>query len=64
MSDDRAKEGTVFRIGTTHFAWTPDGKADDIQRNDLKTLWECLGLLEDFVLAAILVLRVETSCSR
>ncbi|MEK7133450.1 MAG: hypothetical protein AAB804_00070 [Patescibacteria group bacterium] len=35
---DIEKDGTIFRIATTHFRWTPDGQADDGQRRDLKEL--------------------------
>ncbi|MBI2025341.1 endonuclease/exonuclease/phosphatase family protein [Candidatus Kaiserbacteria bacterium] len=34
---------TVYRIVTTHFTWTPDGKADEFQRHDLQKM---LGLLQ------------------
>lgn len=33
---DIEKDGATFRIGTTHFTWTPDGKPDDYQRADLQ----------------------------
>lgn len=32
------KDGAEFTIGTMHFTWTPDGKADDKQREDLAQL--------------------------
>jgi endonuclease/exonuclease/phosphatase family metal-dependent hydrolase len=44
------KENTIFKISTTHFTWTPDGTADDIQRHDLQALLECLNTLDQFVL--------------
>jgi endonuclease/exonuclease/phosphatase family metal-dependent hydrolase len=47
---DVEKDNASFRIGTTHFPWTPDGRADDVQRNDLKILLEILDPLEEFVL--------------
>jgi endonuclease/exonuclease/phosphatase family metal-dependent hydrolase len=47
---DVKKDEAIFRIGTTHFTWTPDGRADDIQRNDLKILLDLLKPLEEFVL--------------
>lgn len=28
----------VFRIGTTHFTWTPDGSASDEQRGDMRRM--------------------------
>ncbi|OHA21834.1 MAG: hypothetical protein A2849_02805 [Candidatus Taylorbacteria bacterium RIFCSPHIGHO2_01_FULL_51_15] len=30
--------GAEYAIGTTHFAWTPDGEASNAQREDLKRL--------------------------
>lgn len=30
------------RVGTTHFTWTPNGQADDLQRRDLIRLFEVL----------------------
>jgi endonuclease/exonuclease/phosphatase family metal-dependent hydrolase len=47
---DVEKENQLFRIGTTHFTWTPDGAADDIQKEDLKALLTCLDPLDEFVL--------------
>ncbi|MDO8470598.1 MAG: endonuclease/exonuclease/phosphatase family protein [bacterium] len=38
------KGDSSFTIGTTHFTWTPDGEADDLQRKDLKNL---LAVLKD-----------------
>jgi len=35
----------VFRVGTTHFMWTPDGNASEEQHVDMKAL---LGVLEKF----------------
>ncbi len=32
------KGGDDFIIGTTHFTWTPDGQADDLQRKDATQL--------------------------
>lgn len=39
------KNGVPFRIGTTHFTWTPDGSASDVQREDMKNL---LSIIEKF----------------
>ena len=39
---DVEKDGVMCRIATTHFTWTPDGRADDFQRQDLKVLLEAL----------------------
>ena len=35
---DIEKEGTHFRVGTTHFTWTPDGSASDMQREHMRAL--------------------------
>ena len=47
---DVEKEGVVFRVGTTHFTWTPDGSADDFQRADMQALLSVLAGLGEFVL--------------
>ena len=39
---DVAKENLVFRIGTTHFTWAPDGEVDNLQRRDLPNLLKVL----------------------
>lgn len=39
---DIEHEEAQFRIGTTHFTWTPDGQADDYQREDIDKLLEIL----------------------
>lgn len=44
---DVEKDGEIFRIGTTHFTWTPDGQADDAQRRDLKGLFRVLDTVDD-----------------
>lgn len=38
------KEGTTYRIATTHFVWTPDGQANEQQRRASTAL---LGLLHE-----------------
>lgn len=38
------KGDVMYRIATTHFTWTPDGKADEFQRADLQKM---LGILKD-----------------
>lgn len=48
---DVEKEGHLFRIATTHFRWTPDGKPDGAQREDIKNLLQVLEGLGEFVLA-------------
>ncbi len=39
---DVSKDDVLFRIGTTHFTWTPDGMASDTQRRDTTNLFEVL----------------------
>ena len=48
---DIEKEGNLFRIGTTHFTWTPDGESTDEQRSDMKALLTLFDGAEEFVLA-------------
>ncbi len=43
-------EGASFRIATTHFTWTPDGKPTDEQRRDLSAMFVALDGLGEFVL--------------
>lgn len=38
-----------INIGTTHFTWTPDGMADDVQREDLDKLLSLLSKYKDIV---------------
>ena len=47
---DVEKDGTTYRIGTTHFTWTPDGSADDIQRRDVQSMLKELSNLGEIVL--------------
>ena len=42
--------GGVFRIGTTHFTWAPDGNVSDRQRHDMPKLLGILDTLGGFVL--------------
>ena len=45
------KKGSAsFTIGTTHFMWTPDGNANDLQRRDLRSLFAILRQIPDIVL--------------
>ena len=44
------KDGTIFTIATTHFPWTPDGQASDLQRTALQALLETVKPLNEFVL--------------
>src|SRR3989344_2532519 len=50
LTCDIRKDGAVFQICTTHFTWTFDGVADDVQRRDMKALIGILDGLGDFVL--------------
>ncbi|HYF13423.1 MAG TPA: endonuclease/exonuclease/phosphatase family protein [Candidatus Paceibacterota bacterium] len=36
------KEGVQFKIGNTHFTWSPDGKPTDLQRRDVQALLDAL----------------------
>ena len=42
-------DGKPYRIGTTHFTWTPDGEASDAQREDMSTLLTILSGFPDMV---------------
>ncbi|MBX9765618.1 endonuclease/exonuclease/phosphatase family protein [Patescibacteria group bacterium] len=37
---EASKDGVSYKLGFTHFPWTPDGEADNIQRACAKTLLE------------------------
>lgn len=50
VSVDAEKDGGKFRIATTHFTWTPDGKPTDQQREHLRNLFGVLGGMREFVL--------------
>lgn len=39
----------TFRIGTTHFTWTPDGEADEVQRTDIESLFAVLEKQGDII---------------
>lgn len=39
---DVVKDDVTFRIGTTHFTWTPDGEVDEAQRTDIENLFAVL----------------------
>jgi len=43
------KEGIEFIIGTTHFTWTPNGKANEAQREHLRTLLKILKEIPEIV---------------
>ncbi len=44
------KDGTIFRVVTTHFTWTPDGEPSDEQRNDVRVLLQILEPVNDLIL--------------
>ena len=44
------KDGTRFRLGNTHFTWTPDGEPNDLQRTNMKALLRVLESRGEFVL--------------
>jgi endonuclease/exonuclease/phosphatase family metal-dependent hydrolase len=46
---DIEKEGEIFRIATTHFTWTPDGKPNDLQRRDMENMLKVLSTQGEFV---------------
>jgi len=45
------KNGAMFKIGTTHFTWSPDGKTTPAQRINMKKLLGFLSTYEDIVFA-------------
>ena len=47
---DVEKDGTIFRICTTHFTWTPDGEATGMQRDDTRTMLKILESAGDLIL--------------
>lgn len=49
MADIETPDG-AYRIGTTHFVWTPNGEADDFQRKALARLEPYLAEERPFVL--------------
>jgi len=47
---DIEKEGTLYRVATTHFTWTPkSGEPDDFQRADARKLLELVATEGEFV---------------
>ena len=50
VSVDVQKGERVFRIMTTHFSWTPDGSADEVQRRNIVTLLSMLAASGELVL--------------
>ena len=47
---DVEKEGTEFRIANTHFTWSSQGQATDLQREKMRALLAILETQGDFVL--------------
>ena len=47
---DVKKDDTVFRIGTTHFTWTPDAAPNQLQREDTTALLNTMKLVGHIVL--------------
>ena len=47
---DVEKEGTIFKICTTHFTWSEHGEATDKQLHDMRELLKVLSSLDEFVL--------------
>lgn len=47
---DVEKDGTTFRVCTTHFTWTPDGEPTGEQRNDMWALLRILEPVNDLIL--------------
>ena len=43
------KYGTAFTVGTTHFSWTPDGKANNRQRGEIQKLLAILADIPEIV---------------
>jgi endonuclease/exonuclease/phosphatase family metal-dependent hydrolase len=43
------KDGKEYRIGTTHFTWTPDGEASDTQREDVQAFLKALSKYPEIV---------------
>lgn len=47
---DVVREGTTYTVLSTHFTWTPDGRASDEQRADIRQLLKSLSDEGEFVL--------------
>jgi len=43
-------QGKKFVIGTTHFSWTPDGDADELQWRDFHSLMKILKTFDNLIL--------------
>lgn len=46
---DIVMNNEVFRVGTTHFTWTPDGEANNDQRREVEELLQILEKQEEIV---------------
>lgn len=51
LGADVGNSDQSFRILTTHFTWTPNGQADDFQREDMRALLGMLAEEKEFVFA-------------
>ncbi len=51
ISAEVEKDGARYSLATTHFTWTPDGKADHFQREDLQKMLALPALQKEVVLA-------------
>ncbi|MBU6323328.1 MAG: endonuclease/exonuclease/phosphatase family protein [Patescibacteria group bacterium] len=47
---DVEKDGVTYRSASTHFTWTPDGEADEYQRQDVRTMLDLLESEGEYVL--------------
>ncbi len=47
---DIERDGATYRVATTHFTWTPNGKPNEKQRHELVSLFSLLDTLGEFVL--------------
>lgn len=50
LSCDVKKEGSAFRLATTHFRWTPGGEPDQEQRKDMQALLRVLTDKDEFAI--------------
>lgn len=50
LTCDVEKDGAIFRISTTHFTWSFDGKALELQRQHMSELLKIVGKFGEFIL--------------
>tara|TARA_Y100000310_G_C20521284_1_gene733800 strand:+ start:194 stop:922 length:729 start_codon:yes stop_codon:yes gene_type:complete len=50
LSSQIEKDGSRFTLITTHFTWTPNGKANEAQWRDLKKMFKILEGFDDVIL--------------